>query len=146
MSKMDSIDDHIRQLKLNYDWLKAHMPSSFFKDNPTEAVLTAAHCMMDLAKQENFILSNSAGFSLAIALHEPHLDLKIFKKANYLAIQSYETYLSNENFPSLNKKALFGRFKTCTSIASAKRGSFATKGSSIPNSCALPRANSTRVL
>ena len=104
MSKMDSIDDHIRQLKLNYDWLKAHMPSSFFKDNPTEAVLTAAHCMMDLAKQENFILSNSAGFSLGIALHEPHLDLKIFKKANYLAIQSYETYLSKENFPSLDKK------------------------------------------
>jgi glutamate dehydrogenase len=104
MSKKDFIDDHIQQLKLNYDWLKAHMPSSFFDDSPTEALLTLAHSLMDLPKQENFILSHLKDFSLAIALEEPHLDLKIFKKANYLAIQSYETYISKEKAPSLGKK------------------------------------------
>ena len=145
MSKMDSIDDHIRQLKLNYDWLKAHMPSSFFKDNPTEAVLTAAHCMMDLAKQENFILSNSAGFSLAIALHEPHLDLKIFKKANYLAIQSYETYLSNENFPSLNKKLYLAVLRHAPQLHQQK-GDLLLQRDLLSQILVQPRAYPTRVL
>jgi glutamate dehydrogenase len=101
---MDSIEDHIQLLKKNYEWLRSHMPPSFFKDSPKETPIEVAHCLTDLSRQENFILSHFKDFSLAIATEEPHIDLKIFQKANYLAIQSYESYLSTVEAPNLNKK------------------------------------------
>lgn len=104
MSEKDAIKDHIQELKKHHEWLHHNMPSSFLATENSPLILEVAHGLIDLPKHDHFILLHLKNLSLAITVDEPHIDLKILKKVNYLAIDSYESYVSSSHLPDTQQK------------------------------------------
>ncbi|MFZ4773510.1 MAG: NAD-glutamate dehydrogenase domain-containing protein [Chlamydiia bacterium] len=112
MSSHDSFDHHVKALKENHEWLLVHMPKAFTAGANKEFLSEIAHHMMDLDKQENFIVSHLKDYTLVITLEAPNIDLKILKKANYLAIHSYESHVSSIPLPHKKEKLYVAVLRT----------------------------------
>jgi glutamate dehydrogenase len=101
---MDSLERHVQALKESHRWLLENMPKELIRQSNEDLLLEIAHHVVDLPKQEYFILLHLKQLTLAITLHDAHVDLKVLEKTNYLGVYSYNSYVSKQPLEKEHKR------------------------------------------
>ncbi|MBM3208017.1 MAG: glutamate dehydrogenase [Chlamydiae bacterium] len=100
-----AIAKEIQSFEETYDWLKQHMPPSFFEEIKHEDILLITHSLMGLDHQSFFSNINTRNTTFSLCLDSPSADLKILSQYQMQGIKNYKSFISDAppSFPNITQ-------------------------------------------
>ncbi|HEY4255220.1 MAG TPA: NAD-glutamate dehydrogenase domain-containing protein, partial [Chlamydiales bacterium] len=89
-----------------HEWIKKHLPASFFEEVPSESQALIARQLMSFQLQNQFSQIHLKQMDIVLCLDGPDSDLKILKHYTHVAIRYYRTFISNAPPPGASQGVL----------------------------------------